>query len=165
MSESARNVIVVPVSVVGSPRARSPCGFPRSYDWVQSIAVAANFDVELLGQRVDDRHADPVQSAGDLVAAAVAELAAGVQDGEHDLDRGALLLLHERDRDATAVVDDGDGVVRMDRDRDVVAVAGERLVNRVINNLVDEMVQTSHARSSRCTCPAAGGPPRDPRGR
>ena len=50
------------------------------------VAVAADLDVEALGQRVDDRHADAVQAAGDLVAAAVAELAAGVQDGQHDLD-------------------------------------------------------------------------------
>ena len=50
------------------------------------VAVAADLHVELLGEGVDDRHADAVQAAGDLVAAALAELAAGVQDGEHDLD-------------------------------------------------------------------------------
>jgi len=31
----------------------------------------------------------------------------------------------------------------MDRHRDAVVTAGERLVNRVINNLVDEVVQTA----------------------
>jgi hypothetical protein len=52
------------------------------------VAVAPHLDDELLGERVDDRRADAVEAAGDLVAAAVAELAAGVQDGEDDLDRG-----------------------------------------------------------------------------
>ena len=50
------------------------------------VALAADLDDQRLAERVDDRDADAVQAAGDLVAAAVAELAAGVQDGEHDLD-------------------------------------------------------------------------------
>ena len=81
------------------------------------VAVAADLDVQRLGQRVDDGDADAVQAAGDLVAAAVAELAAGVQDGEHDLDGRLALLLHDPDGDAAAVVDHRDGVVRVDRDR------------------------------------------------
>ena len=86
-----------------------------------------------------------MQAAGDLVAAALAELAAGVQDGEHDLEGGLVLLLHLRDRDAAAVVDDRDRVVRVDRHRDRVAVAGERLVHRVVHDLVDEVVQPADA--------------------
>ena len=126
--------------------------------------VAANLDVEALGQRVDDRYADAVQAAGDLVAAALAELAAGVQHGEHDLDRRPLLLLHDRHRDAAAVVAHRDRVVRMDRDVDVVAVARESLVDRVVHDLVDEVVQARAARSSRCTCPVACVPPPGPPG-
>ena len=86
-----------------------------------------------------------MQAAGDLVAAAVAELAAGVQDGQHDLDGRALLLLHDPDGDAAAVVDDRDGVVGVDRDVDARAVAGERLVDGVVDDLVDEVVQPAHA--------------------
>ena len=100
--------------------------------------------VELVRERVDDRDADAVQTAGDLVAAAFAELAAGVQDGEDDLEGGLVLLLHLRDGDAAAVVDDRDGVVRVDRHRDRVAVAGQRLVHRVVHDLVDEVVQPAH---------------------
>ena len=48
-----------------------------------------------------------MKSAGNLVATAVAELAAGVEHGQDDLGRGATLLLHDADRDATAVVGDG----------------------------------------------------------
>jgi hypothetical protein len=43
------------------------------------VAFAADLQVEALGERVDDRDADPVQAARDLVPAAVPELAAGVQ--------------------------------------------------------------------------------------
>jgi hypothetical protein len=93
--------------------------------------------------RVDDRDADAVQAAGDLVAAAVAELAAGVQDGQHDLDGRLALLLHRRDGDAAAVVDDRDRVVGVDRDVDAVAVARERLVDGVVHDLVDQVVQAT----------------------
>jgi hypothetical protein len=51
-----------------------------------------DLDVEPRRERVDDRDADTVQAAGHLVAA-TAELAAGVQDGEHDLDRRLALAL------------------------------------------------------------------------
>ena len=86
-----------------------------------------------------------MQAAGDLVAAAVAELAAGVQDGEHDLEGGLALLLHRVDGDAAAVVDDGDRVVGVDRHVDARAVAGQRLVDGVVDDLVDEVVQAAHA--------------------
>ena len=44
-----------------------------------------------------------------------------------------------------AVVDDRDRVVRVDRDLDRVAAAGQRLVDRVVDDLVDEVVQAAHA--------------------
>ena len=47
------------------------------------LAVAPDLELERLRQRVHDRHADAVQTAGDLVAVVV-ELAAGVQHGQHD---------------------------------------------------------------------------------
>ena len=86
-----------------------------------------------------------MQTARDLVAATLAELAAGVQDGQHDLDGRALLLLHDRDRDAAAVVDDRHRVVGVDRDLDARAVARQRLVDRVVDDLVDEVVQPARA--------------------
>ena len=49
------------------------------------------------------------------------------------------------DGDAAPVVGDGDRVVRVDRDVDARAVAGERLVDRVVDDLVDEVVQAAHA--------------------
>jgi hypothetical protein len=82
---------------------------------------ALHLDFQPLRERVDDGDADAVQAAGDLVAAAVAELAAGVQDGEDDLRRRAVLLLVERDGDAATVVLDADRAALND-------IAGIRLV-------------------------------------
>ena len=101
--------------------------------------------MEALGERVDDRDADAVQAAGDFVAAAVAELAAGVQGGEDHLGRGPLLFLQFVDRDAAAVVDDRAAVVRVQDDPDAVAVAGDRLVDGVVDDLVDEVVEAARA--------------------
>ncbi len=109
-------------------------------------AVAVDVDVELLAQRVDDGDADAVQAARHLVAAALAELAAGVEHGEHDLDGRLLLLLHDLDGDAAAVVADGDGVVRVDGDVHRVRLAGERLVDRVVHDLPDQVVQAARTR-------------------
>ncbi len=89
------------------------------------VAVAPDGQLEALGERVHHRDADAVQAARDLVSAPVAELAAGVEDGEDDLGRGALLLLVHPDGDAAAVIGDRDGVVRVDGDLDVVAFAGQ----------------------------------------
>jgi hypothetical protein len=80
-----------------------------------------------------------VQTARDLVAVVV-ELAAGVQHGQHDFGRRLAALVHV-DRNAAAVVDDGDRVVDVDRDVDLIAEAGERLVDRVVDDLVDEVMQ------------------------
>ena len=108
------------------------------------LAVAPDFELEASRERVDDRDADAVETARDLVAVVV-ELAAGVQDGQDDF-RRRLAALVTIDRDAAAVVDDRDRVVDVDRDVDLIAVAGERLVDGVVDDLVDEMVQAGRAR-------------------
>ena len=44
-----------------------------------------------------------------------------------------------------AVVLDGDRVVGMDHDAHVVAVAGQRFVDRVVDDFVDEVMQSAGA--------------------
>ncbi len=82
-----------------------------------------------------------MQAPGDRVAAAT-ELAAGVQHGEHDLDGGATVLgpgdrLH---RDAAPVVEHAHRTVGVHRDRDLVGEARHGLVDRVVDDLGDEVV-------------------------
>src|SRR6202000_1079175 len=94
--------------------------------------------------RVDAGHAHAVQAARHLVAVLV-ELAAGVQLGQRDLGGRALglvLVVHlHAGGDAAAGVDDRDRVVGVDGDGDVVAVASQGLVDRVVDDLEDEVVQ------------------------
>src|SRR5690606_14537981 len=95
-------------------------------------------------ERVDAAHPDAVKAAGDLVGVLV-ELAARVQHGHDHLDGGLALLRVHLDGDAAAVVHNGDRVVLVDDDLDAVAVAGQRLVDGVVDDLVDEVVKPAHA--------------------
>ena len=102
--------------------------------------VAVDRQHEDFGQRVDDGDADAVQTARNLVAVVV-ELTAGVEDGHDDLGRRAPLLGVDIDRNASPVVDDGDGFVGVDRDRNFLAVTGESLVDRVVDDLENHVVE------------------------
>lgn len=106
------------------------------------VAVAVHLDVETGGQGVDHGGADAVQAAGGRVGAA-AELAARVQLGHHDLDAGQAGLRLDVDRDAAAVVADLDRAVVVQDDLDVVAVASQRLVDGVVDDLPQAVHQTA----------------------
>ena len=88
-----------------------------------------------------------MQAARDLVAPA-AELAARMELGEDDLGGGQADALHHADRDAAPVVGDGHPRIRMDSDGDVVAAALKGLVDRVVDDLVDEVVEAAKAGGS-----------------
>ena len=106
------------------------------------VTTVLDLDDETGRQRVDDRDTDAVQAAGHLVAAA-AELAAGVQQRQRHRHRGQLLAGRGVGRDAAAVVDDLDAAVGPQREHDAVAVAGQRLVDRVVDDLGDQVVQAA----------------------
>ena len=72
----------------------------------------------------------------------VGELPAGMQRGEDDFEGRLLELLVRVDRDAASVVLDGDrGAVLVERHLDGVALAGEELIDRVVDDLPDEVMQ------------------------
>ena len=105
-----------------------------------------------------------METAGDLVAVA-AELAAGVQHGEHDLGRALALVRAGRiriDRNAAPVVVDTAAAVGEQRDRDARAEARHRLVDGVVDDLPDRGGGGPPDRWTRCTFLAVCGPGRDP---
>ncbi len=106
------------------------------------VAAVAHIDLEPRAQRVHHRDADAVQTTGHLVAAA-AELAAGVEHGQRHRHRRHLLARGGVDGDAAAVVGDADTAVVEQGDLDPVAVAGQRLVDRVVHDLPHQVVQAA----------------------
>ena len=105
------------------------------------FAVAVDFGDEQRRECVHARNTHAVQTARNLVAALV-ELAARMEHGEHDFECGLTLLFVEVGRDASAVILDCDRVVFVDRNVDVGTVSCQRLVDRVIHHLVNQVVQT-----------------------
>ena len=104
--------------------------------------VAADGDFQPLGERVDDRNADAVQTAGDLVIVVV-ELAARVQHGEHHFERRTAVGGVRVDGDAAAVVGDADALIRVQRDGDLGAETGQRLVDGVVDDFVNAVMQSA----------------------
>ncbi len=104
------------------------------------LAVTRNLQFQPIGKRIDHRNADAVEAARNFVRVAV-EFSAGVQHGQDDFRRGALLRLVHIHGDAAAVVHHGDGVVRVHGNVDFIREAGQRFVDRVVHYFPDEMMQ------------------------
>ena len=117
---------------------------PLLYCCVQIEAVLADFHIDAHRQGVDDGDADAVQTAGDRIGLAV-ELATGVQHGQRHLDAGHLCLRVDVDRNATAVVHNPHATIGQQCHDDGVAEASQRLVHRVVHNLLHEVVQAALA--------------------
>ncbi len=86
ISLSGRNVILVPVVLAGPTVADGPLRLALLVVLPPDLAVAVDLGLEPFREGVDDRHADAVQAAGDLVRVVV-ELAAGVRLGQDDFER------------------------------------------------------------------------------
>ena len=81
-----------------------------------------------------------MQAAGDLVGVLV-ELSASVQLGHDDLGRRDAFALVDVDRDAAAVVAHRHRAVGVEDDFDRAGVAGQRLVDGVVDDFVHHVVQ------------------------
>ena len=105
------------------------------------LAFALDNQLQLLRQGVNHGDAYAVQAAGNFIGVIV-ELTACVQHG-HDHFRGRDALFRVNTGwDATTIIGDGDGVIRMDGDHDVFTVTRERFVDSVIYHLEYHVVQT-----------------------
>ena len=110
--------------------------------------LAEDFDVAPLRKEVNNRHADTVETAGRLVAVLV-ELATEFEDRHYAFERADVAadffgeLGMALDRDPAPVIFDGDAAIDVDRDADRGGVARHRLVDRVVDDFVNEVVKTS----------------------
>ena len=105
------------------------------------FAIAEDPELQLRGQGIDDRHADPMQAARDLVGVLV-EFAAGMKLGHDDLGGRNSLARVDVGGDAAAIVADGAGAIGIERDGDAVGMADQRLVDGIVHHLVDHVMET-----------------------
>ena len=127
--------------------AEFPLRKPALVALAPHVPLTPDLELQPLRQRVHHGGADAVQPARDLVALAV-KLAAGVQRREDDLGRRLAVLSHRSDRHPPPVVGDGDGVIGVDGYQDLRAVPGECLVYGIVDDLPNEVVETSRPRGS-----------------
>ena len=89
-----------------------------------------------------------MQAASRLVIVAI-ELAASVKDREDRFQRRLLRLGMFVDGDSTSIVGYGDrSTVLVQGDRDLRRMAIHRLIDRVVNDLPDQMVEASHSHAT-----------------
>ena len=81
-----------------------------------------------------------MQPAGDLVGVLV-EFPAGVQLGHDDFGRRDAFALVDVGRNAAAVIVDRGRAVSVEGHLDLVAVAGQSLVDGVVDHLIDHVVE------------------------
>ena len=105
------------------------------------LALTMDGHLHPLREGVHHRDAHTVQAARHLVTTG-AELATGVQHGEHGFQSALAGAGVHVGGNAAAVVGDGAAAVLIEDDENFIAVAGERLVDRVVDHLIDKVVQT-----------------------
>ena len=108
------------------------------------VPVSVDLGDELFRKRVDARYADTVQTARNLVAVLV-EFTAGVQDREHDFESRLALFFVHVGGDTTTVVLDGNRSVLVYCDFYIRTESCKGLVDRVVDHLVYQMVETLFA--------------------
>ncbi len=104
------------------------------------LAVAPDRQLQPGRQRIHHRDADAVQPTGDLVGVLV-EFSAGMELGHDDLGGRNTFAFVDVGRNAATIVAHRHRAVRIELDQDFLGIARERLVDGVVDDLVDHVVQ------------------------
>ena len=107
------------------------------------LAIALNRGFHARRQSIDDGNTHAVQTTGDRIRIGI-ELTAGVQLRHHNLHRGRARGMH-RDRNTTAIVSNLHAAVGKQAHLHLGGITRHGLVDRVINNLPNQVVQAAHA--------------------
>ena len=110
-------------------------------------SLATNLDLEAARQGVHHGAADTVQSTGNGIPAA-AEFSTGVQHRQDDLNGRTALCLVNVDGDSATVVFDANGAVGQNANINCVAVPRQGFVDGVVNDLIDQVVQSARSGGS-----------------
>ena len=120
---------------------RTSCDTSVEADSV-NLALCMDFNFHPFGESINNRCANAVETARNLIAFA-AELTAGVEDCINNFDSRKTCLWLDADRNTASVVCNCNGIVAIDRHLDMVTVACEGFVDGIIDDFVNQMVKTS----------------------
>ena len=88
-----------------------------------------------------------MEAAGNLISAA-AEFSSCVQDSKYDFDSREARLFLNIDRYAAAVIYYGNGIIFIYLNLYLIAKAGQRLVHRIVYDLVYKMMEAPYRRTA-----------------
>ena len=119
---------------------RTLCMAARKHLTIKLLA-ACHFDFAQFRQRIDDRNADAVQTAGGFVHFGI-ELAARMQGGHDHFERGFVGEFGMRiNRDAAPVIGNRQEAVGVEFVGDDIGVAGHRFVHRIVDDFGKQVMQ------------------------
>ena len=101
--------------------------------------TAADPDLKILRQCIDNGYTDTMQSAGVLIIILV-EFSASMQAGQDQFDTRNLFFRMDIDRHAAAIIAYFGRTVAVNRDFDFLAVAGKCLIDAVVDDLVCQVI-------------------------
>ena len=107
----------------------------------EHLALTMNLGLQIVGKCIHTGHTHTVETTGHLVAV-LAELTAGMEHRQNDLESRTVLLLVHAGRNTSAIVLYCDGIVFVDEYFDVGTIACKSLVDTVVNHLIHKMMET-----------------------
>ena len=118
-----------------------------------NLTVAEHLRRHVRREGIDAAHTHTVKTTAHLVAALV-ELTTGMKDGHYHLQGALMELLMLVDGNTTAIVLHRDALVGIDGHLNLGAITGHSLVDRVVDSLVDQVMETLFADVSNVHCRA-----------
>ena len=106
------------------------------------FSLVKNPDLQPLGEGVDDGCAHTVKTSGYFISSS-AEFSSGMENGKHNLNGGDSRLMINSNGDSPAVIRHSHGIILMNRNLYMIAGTCKSLIDRIINNFINQMMQTS----------------------
>lgn len=107
---------------------------------LENLAFALNGYFQIAAKGVHATHTYPVQTTGNLIGVFV-EFTTCVQHGHNHLQGRSFLLGVHGSGDTPAIVLNGDGIVFVNGNFNILAIAGEGFIDRVVDHLINQVVE------------------------
>jgi hypothetical protein len=104
------------------------------------FAVSPYLQLDEFRKGIDYRETYAVKASRDLIALII-KFASRMEFGHDHFHRRTFLLLVKINRDATAIIPDGDAIVDVNDYLDALAISGQGFIDAVIHQLLNHMVK------------------------
>ena len=107
-----------------------------------NLSILANLHFQPIGQSINHGGANAVQTTGHFISP-TAKLATGMKNCKYHLNGGNARLVIDTHGNPSAIVYDCDRIILVDSHINGVTKARQSLIHRIVNYLIDQVVQTS----------------------